>query len=789
MTEPSLWSRLKKVRLLHVLVVYLGASWIVIEVTDTLQGVLSLPEWTAPVAFVLLLSGLVVILATAWVQSHPMLDAREAAGEVPDSWEVGVRDFGRSLRRGRMPHLTWGRALVGGLFVFSLLFGFGGMYVIFQERGRPLGPDILAAEEMAAPGVAVVPFSVSAPELDLWREGLVDLLSTNLDGLGGLRGIDSRTMLARWGEAVPHGGRADLATMLEVARAARARWALVGSLVGTSQQVRLSADIYDVASGAKVGTAQAEGGAEAIMSLVDELAIGVARVLLGEAAGETRIQHLSSLTTTSLPALQAYLEGEALYRRSEFDAAIDAFSRAVAEDSTFALAWARLHDAYGWTAVAGDAYRESLERMHRHEARLPTRERIVVRSQAAFAKGLLHELPSIREATRRYPDDPEVWYELGEYYTHFEGQVADAPDSALAAISRAIELDPSFGPYYIHAVDLAIWTGDSARAAELLAGQRRASPESDYHVGSALAFDLVFGDDSVRERAWREVDTRPPGRSLGWAGFSLFERRYSPVREEFRRRLHVRLGEHGTDYAEAVADQGRVREALGFLREQELASFTNVAVLVGARTVGLELPLEEVEEQVLADTSGRPIALIGRGVLGASGRPAELRSVLDRIEGLRVGASEAGDTVEARRWAALAQALQGYATWRGGDAERGRAAIEAARPHITGWIGGDSGPWVVPAAFIRGWLGEIEAELGRPREAAAHFRSLYVAPTFGRVLALYRLGDVYDQLGEREKARRAYEEFVALWADADPELQPLVQEARRRLATMAEEEP
>lgn len=143
-----------------------------------------------------------------------------------------------------------------------------------------------------------MPFNVNAPELELWREGLVDLLSTNLDGPGGLRGIDSRTVLARWSESVPDGTRPDLASMLEVARQADARWVVVGSLVGTATDVRLSADVFEVEGGAKVGTAQANGSAADILALVDELSVDVVRLLLGEDTGGQRVQNLRALTTT-----------------------------------------------------------------------------------------------------------------------------------------------------------------------------------------------------------------------------------------------------------------------------------------------------------------------------------------------------------------------------------------------------------------------------------------------------------------------------------------------------------
>ncbi|NIR78831.1 MAG: hypothetical protein GWO00_10755, partial [Gemmatimonadetes bacterium] len=86
-------------------------------------------------AVVLLLIGFLVVLATAWVQSLPQTTAAEEAGTVPSDWEVAPGDVLASLRRGRLPHLTWGRAIVGGLVALSLLFGFAGLTVLVRGSG------------------------------------------------------------------------------------------------------------------------------------------------------------------------------------------------------------------------------------------------------------------------------------------------------------------------------------------------------------------------------------------------------------------------------------------------------------------------------------------------------------------------------------------------------------------------------------------------------------------------------------------------------------------------------
>jgi hypothetical protein len=44
-----------------------------------------------------------------------------------------------------------------------------------------------------------------------------------------------------------------------------------------------------------------------------------------------------------------------------------------------------------------------------------------------------------------------------------------------------------------------------------------------------------------------------------------------------------------------------------------------------------------------------------------------------------------------------------------------------------------------------------------------------------------RLGQLYEGLGKTEKAVENYRAFIALWKNADPELQPRVADARQRL--------
>ena len=47
--------------------------------------------------------------------------------------------------------------------------------------------------------IAVLPFNASGPGVEVLGEGMVDLLATNLQGVGGIQTVEPRQVLKRWG--------------------------------------------------------------------------------------------------------------------------------------------------------------------------------------------------------------------------------------------------------------------------------------------------------------------------------------------------------------------------------------------------------------------------------------------------------------------------------------------------------------------------------------------------------------------------------------------------------------
>lgn len=659
-----------------------------------------------------------------------------------------------------------------------------GLYAVTRDGSPSSGPAGATAAG-AAPAVAVLPFTIQGEDLGVWREGMVDVLSTNLDGAAGLRAIDSRTVLARWRESVPSGGTADLARALEVARRTGARYALLGSVIASGSNMRLVADLYDVRSGASLGQGQVEGAPDSIFGLVDRLSIEVLGAILEERTEGLPEIRLASVTTGSVPALKAYLEGEILYRSGDFEAAVDAYQRALASDSTFALAAYHLAVAYGWSDE-DDLAIEPIERAARFADRLPEREEALVRGTLAFERGTLDGIDILREAVRRHPDDAEAWYLLGEVYFHLGGQALVAPGEADRAFARAIALDPQFAPAYIHQIDAAFrFAPDSARVAKLIDTYGRLAPGTETLRKIRLAFALAFGDSASRTRARATLDTTSIYLPF-MAHYDLAHARFLEAKSEV---LTVALDDPdlfewdfaASTHVRTLLHRGRLAEALAASAHPALAERRG-RLLYEAHVRGFPVPQEDLARELArasADTANVFGILYAGAFAAERGRWGEHAAALARIRSVAREAGQAADSTQARLAEGAARALEGVAAWRRGRPAEARRLLDQARLSITGHE-------ETANQMIRWWLGEILIQSGEPREAVRYFTALADGEAVvSDPVAAYRLGQLHEQLGEYREAREAYEYFLAAWRDPDPALRPWAEKARQAVIRLS----
>ncbi len=476
------------------------------------------------------------------------------------------------------------------------------------------------------------------------------------------------------------------------------------------------------------------------------------------------------------------MEGEVLYRRGNFDAAVPAYEKAVEADSTFALALYRLSTAYGWAeSITSELATGAIERAAKYADRLPERDALLVRAELAIQRADLGGLELARLATRRYPDDPEAWYTLGEFIYHFNDQANLKREESDAAFARALQLDPGFGPAWIHRSDLAFNTyDDSARARAFTDSLALLAPQSEYVARARLAWQIAYADSATADRAWAALDTMSTVSPFGIFGAQLWGPRFLPAQERLAEIQGRRAT--GTNWGPVMAawahmGRGRQRAALETLEDPDIRPHWAVYGAYWWHVQGMPLA-PEVLDRVLApsavDSTDASSLFVAAVWAIDRERAAEGAALGRRMKGLGTRQIAAGDSTVAGMTDAMLEALDGYRDLRSGNGEEALRKFEAARPRIAGqW-----GEWVANMT-IGWWTAELLVEMGRPAEAVPYFESITNTP-----IAQLELGKAYEALGEREKALAAYEEFVNAFDQPDPEVLALAEEGRQGIIRM-----
>jgi tetratricopeptide (TPR) repeat protein len=348
-----------------------------------------------------------------------------------------------------------------------------------------------------------------------------------------------------------------------------------------------------------------------------------------------------------------------------------------------------------------------------------------------------------------------------------------------------VELDPGFAPYHLHPINIAFkYKPDSARVATLIERYERFAPGSKDSRTARIAFDLAFGDPESRETALAGLDTLDLDLLAPLPMDYLLHPRFWPEFEAAMLALNRRGSESGRPFRTwflfwaAAGGRGYLQRALEYLEEPRVSVAQRACLSQLAHTTGLPLPEERLEEvAALAsqiDSTSSPWWVVCVGTYAADrGRWADYARAIENLEEQARRALSLGDSALAEGAKAQAQRLEGYGLWRRGNLEAAVRILEGI-------------PRDEADDVMRWWLGQLYLEQERWRDAVPYLRSYWWTPL---ALSYYYLGQAYERLEEYAEARKAYAYFVSAWQDADPELQPRVEAARRALVRLTAERP
>lgn len=228
-----------------------------------------------------------------------------------------------------------------------------------SRRGYRLIADVQAADAPApasVPSVAVLAFSDMSPERDheYFCDGIAEEITNRLTHLQGLR-VTART------SAFAFKGRPE--DVRSIGKKLGVGAVLEGSVRKAGPQLRITAQLVNVADGCQLWSASFDRESEDVFAIQDEISRKVVRALEVELSDRER-SILGKAPTHSVEAYEFYLRGRQFFyksKRRSIQCALEMLTRAAGKDPTFAQAWAGMADCYSYLYMYFDNDQLNLE--------------------------------------------------------------------------------------------------------------------------------------------------------------------------------------------------------------------------------------------------------------------------------------------------------------------------------------------------------------------------------------------------------------------------------------------
>jgi tetratricopeptide (TPR) repeat protein/predicted Ser/Thr protein kinase len=541
----------------------------------------------------------------------------------------------------------------------------------------------------------------------------------------------------------------------EVCQRNGAKVTLAGTISAVGSQYLITLDAVNCETGAALARSGANAASkDKVLSTLGEAASEL-RTKLGESLPSIQKydKPLEEATTTSLEALKAYSLGEKAVGEKGSAAGIPYFKRAVDLDPNFAQAYSYLAVIYGnigETALAT----ENAKRAYALRHRVTERERLFLEvSQTSYVTGdLIRDEQAAELLLRSYPRDS------GGYNTASSDKMSrGAYEASIPDSQHALQID---GTDSIAAANLAEAYFALSRfdTAKLVLDQ-----------GVANGIDPEALAVPFYSLAFLRKDTEGMERQIallaGKAGYEdaifsqqsdaeAYHGRLSQAREYSRRAIESSRHNGTMEVAAEWAANEAVREA----------EFGNFVEARRSATVALQ-----------TSPSARYIRAVAVLALARAGDVTQAQSVADKL------AKEfPEDTLVNSYWLPQARAAIELNRHKPAKAVE---ELRAAQPYELGL----PIPWIAPLAvlYLRGCA--LLAE-GQGNEAGSEFQRILDRPGIVQnspigSLAYLGLARALVLAGDQTKARTAYQDFLALWKNANPDI-PILKAAKAEYAKL-----
>jgi eukaryotic-like serine/threonine-protein kinase len=535
----------------------------------------------------------------------------------------------------------------------------------------------------------------------------------------------------------------------EVCRRAGANTVVGGSLARRVDGFVITVNATDCDNGGDVAKAQLQvGNKEQVLSTIwkatADLRHGMGEPLQSTQDNDIRITG----TTSSMEAFRAFKKGAELHDKGDNAGAAPFFRQAIELDPNFAMAYAYLGAAYGWTG-ATELDNEALGKAFSLRDRTSGSERLWI--EASYYGSVTGEIFKNIDSLKRWetlkPDDFPPHNMLCGAYLQL-GDYQNAEREARETLRIGADT-----PIAYNSLGWVLLGADKFNQLRFLLEQATAKGLDDDPGLHQLRFSLalVTGDAAAlaKEQSWSQ-STSDQMTGLWIRTQQQVEAGHkNDARRSTNSAIQVAARSNMRDTAANVLLYEAWAEALwGYTKEphdtvQRALESCNSAICIVSAARTLAMTGDALKSRRLLEelATSRP----NHTLLNSIGFPL-VRSVLE----LKAGRAE--------------------------------LALRAQKPLQPFDFGSAAG---VYAAYIRGLA---QQRLGKPEQATKEFQAVTEHEGLGatapeRVLAYVQLGRSYVAMGNIEGGKAAYLHFFALWKDADPDI-PILKEAKAEYAKL-----
>jgi tetratricopeptide (TPR) repeat protein/tRNA A-37 threonylcarbamoyl transferase component Bud32 len=725
---------------------------------------IGLPDWVFPATLVAMGLGLPAILATHWVHRT----SRRALVTTPTLTPGGSAAAPGALATLALrasPHVSWRRTTLGGVAALVTLVLVTGGWMTLRALGIGPAGSLMASGKMSErERVILADFegssgdSILAPTVtEAFRTDLTESANLSIMPANAVREVLRRMQR-------PAATPVTFAVAREIATREGIKAVVSGTVTTIGGKYALSARLLSAQTGEELAavreTADDEGD---IIPSIGRLSRKL-RSRVGESLRTIQnARALDQVTTPSLAALQKYVAANRAFRtEGDFAKGEALLLEAIALDSGFAMAYRRLGIELLNQGTAPVRMQQALSRAYEHRDRLSDVERYLA-TAAYFSYGPEQDksktIAAYEALLDLQPDNTTALNNLASEY-YLRAEFAKAEELA----RRAVEVQPATTMTYYNNL---MWSQVAqGKREEAVATAARAAKNLPQHPEVTQQLSTLAAWERKYDRALALEDSVLRARSGDLATVSASA---------------LRKGAY-------LLTTGRLAEGRRAYRVSNDAS-----ARLGASGMALASQLDEADHQAwfldrrddAARTLERALAETPLESLSPLDRPYErlvfvwsLAGRVDRAKAVLADFDRARDTLafpdeEPMRGMMAGHIAVAEARWE--DAVREYRATEASRCH------GCALPLLARAYDLSGNADSAGAVLARYVSSPTTIFRIQYSENFALAGTHKRLGELYDAKGDGAKAASHYAQFVELWKDADPELQPQVTAARNRL--------